>query len=238
MIEEAVEDPVFHCGERLVRLEVRILRDDRRHRVRSADRLLRVFPDDPERLRMADHVVLAQFKRIAARTLHDVDFVDGHPEIDVFFQNGDDEVDIAFKVVERTTVGESAPVPEPGRIAAVGDRDKRMDARLLQTAEKIHIVIDRLLTEFSLLRLNPRPRNREPVGLMTEGFQQFDILPVEPVAVARLSGVVGKPFRVHRLIAPVDRVNVIPFDLMGCGRAAPDEVFRECDGGVVVQIEH
>ena len=127
--------------------------------MRSTNWFFRVFPDDPERLRMADHVVFAQFKRVAAGTLHDVDLVDCHPEINVFFQNWNNEVNVAFKIVKRTAIGKSALVPEPCGIATVRKRDKRMNARLLQSSEEIHIVINCLLTEFPLFRFNSRPRN-------------------------------------------------------------------------------
>ena len=73
---------------------------------------------------------------------------------------------------------------------------------------------------------------------MAEGFQQLDVLSIEPIAVTRFSGMVRKSFGIHRLVAPVDGVNIIPFDLMGSCCAAPDEIFREHDGGVVVQIKH
>ena len=73
---------------------------------------------------------------------------------------------------------------------------------------------------------------------MSEGFEQLHILPIEPVAVAGLAGVVDEAFRVFGLVAPVDGMDVIALDLVGGGGASPDEIPGEGDVGVVVDVQH
>ena len=238
MVKEPVENPVFHCGVRLVALEMRIFRDDCGDGVRGSDGLGGILFDDVVRSAVADHVILAQVERVAARTLHDVDFVDGHPVIDVFFEFRDDEVDVAFEVMQGVAVAESALVPEPRGVASVGNGDEGFDSRFFEQTEQVNVVVNRLLTELALFGFDTGPGNGEAVCLVSERFQQFHIFFIETVAVACLSGVMNEPLRMLGLVAPVDRMNIVSFDLMRCGCASPDEVLGEGYVGVIVNVQH
>ena len=73
---------------------------------------------------------------------------------------------------------------------------------------------------------------------MPQRFQEFHILFVKTVTVARFAGMMNKAFRMESLVAPVDGVDIVPLNLVGGGGTSPEKSLRENDCRKVVQVQH
>src|SRR5580704_17365131 len=125
----------------------------------------------------------------------------------------------------------SSPVGEPGRGRKMVERHDWGNAPLAAGRADAAVVVERSEGEFPFGWLDAAPLERESIGLKAHGSHELNIL---GPAVQGITGVATRlgASRVGVVLpGPPVVVDVAALDLMGSGRCAPDESFRECELG-------
>src|SRR5713226_3294983 len=106
--------------------------------------------------------------------------------------------------------------------------DHRLDALLAQLAQDVTVVPDLARIELTRRRLDARPLDGQPVGILVQLAQKREILAVAVVVIGRdLGGVaVCDPAGLLLELPPI-AVAIVAFDLMGGTRSPPQESLGE-----------
>ena len=124
-------------------------------------------------------------------------------------------------------------VGQPGRRREVVECHDGADAAFAAGRADAAVVVERGEGELAFGRLDAAPLQREPVGLEAHGSHELNIL---GPAVQGITGVATRlgTSRVWVVLpGPPVVVDVAALDLMGRGRGAPHESFRECELGLL-----
>ena len=135
--------------------------------------------------------------------------------------------DVACKKSRAVTPEPPAASREPGRVREVMERNQRLDVSLAQRRNDVDIVIQRFAVPYAFLGLDSAPFDRKPMGVVTPGSREIEVLAVALVVIA------GNP-RLERqltalLVLPPVIPTVVALDLMSRRRGTPKKRFRELE---------
>src|SRR5437660_6179893 len=108
-------------------------------------------------------------------------------------------------------------------------RHDGVDAVVAARVDHAPVVIEGVAGELTVLGLDARPLDREPVRAEAELGQQRDVLRVPPEVVARVTGWLGAARSRRVLPRPPVVVPVAAFDLVRGSRRAPQEAVWKRD---------
>src|SRR5438445_7919882 len=156
----------------------------------------------------------------------DARLVDRAPDVDEIAELVDDamhERDEGAWCVGRDP---SSFAHEPEWVREVVQGDHRRDPLLAHLAEHVSVVTDLARVEDAFRRLDPRPLDGKPVGILLQLAQQRDVFAVTPVAVARNGGGVAlRDSSSFMLPLPPIAVAVVTFDLVRRAGGPPQKAF-------------
>ena len=146
--------------------------------------------------------------------------------------------DMPFEVIKIFSLAEAAIRFKPLRMGEVPQGDTGEYPRCLEPFQKVDIAGECRRITAPFFRFDAAPLDTETVRLMTESFEQFNILFVKFPAVARFAGWFKIRIGIGKLLMIPLAVDIIALDLVPGSGTAPDKIFREGERMKFVQIQH